>query len=171
MASSDVGFSIKLESLQEEHKKFSRCHYEPELFPGLIYKMEQPKVVLLIFTSGKIVLAGAKTRQEIYLAYQKIYPVLFNFKKKQRINLEHLGFNQLKQINLWSYMMEPKLTLSWLLLSIESVAVTARAQKAAESQEITSERYCQHEPPLTTRTWSTGLNEIEILVSGNSCYY
>lgn len=100
MASSDVGFSIKLESLQEEHKKFSRCHYEPELFPGLIYKMEQPKVVLLIFTSGKIVLAGAKTRQEIYLAYQKIYPVLFNFKKKQRINLEHLGFNQLKQINL-----------------------------------------------------------------------
>jgi transcription initiation factor TFIID TATA-box-binding protein len=69
VASSDVGFSIKLESLQEEHKKFSRCHYEPELFPGLIYKMESPKVVLLIFTSGKIVLAGAKTRQEIYLAY------------------------------------------------------------------------------------------------------
>lgn len=62
VASSDVGFSIKLESLQEEHKKFSRCHYEPELFPGLIYKMESPKVVLLIFTSGKIVLAGAKTR-------------------------------------------------------------------------------------------------------------
>lgn len=89
VASSDVGFSIKLESLQEEHKKFSRCHYEPELFPGLIYKLESPKVVLLIFTSGKIVLAGAKTRQEIYSAYQKIYPVLFNFKKKQRINLEH----------------------------------------------------------------------------------
>ena len=40
VASSDVGFSIKLESLQEEHKKFARCHYEPELFPGLIYKME-----------------------------------------------------------------------------------------------------------------------------------
>jgi transcription initiation factor TFIID TATA-box-binding protein len=94
VASSDVGFSIKLESLQEEHKKFSRCHYEPELFPGLIYKMENPKVVLLIFTSGKIVLAGAKTRQEIYLAYQKIYPVLFNFKKKQRINLEHQGLQQ-----------------------------------------------------------------------------
>ena len=82
MASSDVGFSIKLESLQEEHKKFARCHYEPELFPGLIYKMEQPKVALLIFTSGKIVLAGAKTRKDVYTAYQKIYPVLFSFKKR-----------------------------------------------------------------------------------------
>ncbi len=77
-----MGFSIKLEALQEEHKKFARCHYEPELFPGLIYKMENPKVVLLIFTSGKIVLAGAKTRKDVYTAYQKIYPVLFSFKKK-----------------------------------------------------------------------------------------
>lgn len=62
VASNDVGFSIKLESLKEYHEKFSRCHYEPELFPGLIYKMEVPRVVLLIFTSGKIVLAGAKSR-------------------------------------------------------------------------------------------------------------
>lgn len=69
VASSDVGFSIKLESLQEEHKKIARCHYEPELFPGLIYKMEQPKVALLIFASGKIVLAGAKTRRDVYTAY------------------------------------------------------------------------------------------------------
>lgn len=60
MASNDVGFSIKLESLQKE---VNPCHYEPELFPGLIFKMEVPKVVLLIFTSGKIVLAGAKTRE------------------------------------------------------------------------------------------------------------
>jgi hypothetical protein len=34
--------------------------YEPELFPGLIYRMVQPKIVLLIFVSGKIVLTGAK---------------------------------------------------------------------------------------------------------------
>ncbi|CAJ2648807.1 unnamed protein product [Trifolium pratense] len=34
--------------------------YEPELFPGLIYRMKQPKIVLLIFVSGKIVLIGAK---------------------------------------------------------------------------------------------------------------
>ena len=34
--------------------------YEPELFPGLIYRMVKPKVVLLIFVSGKVVLTGAK---------------------------------------------------------------------------------------------------------------
>jgi hypothetical protein len=32
--------------------------YEPELFPGLIYRMKQPKIVLLIFVSGKVVLTG-----------------------------------------------------------------------------------------------------------------
>ena len=63
VASVDVGFSIKLEALKETQEKFARCHYEPELFPGLIFKMEDPKVVLLIFTSGKIVLAGAKSRE------------------------------------------------------------------------------------------------------------
>ena len=40
--------------------------YEPELFPGLIYRMMKPKIVLLIFVSGKIVLTGAKVREEIY---------------------------------------------------------------------------------------------------------
>lgn len=34
--------------------------YEPEIFPGLIYRTKQPKIVLLIFMSGKIVLTGAK---------------------------------------------------------------------------------------------------------------
>ena len=34
--------------------------YEPELFPGLIYRMMEPKIVLLIFVSGKVVLTGAK---------------------------------------------------------------------------------------------------------------
>lgn len=33
--------------------------YEPELFPGLIYRMKEPKIVLLIFVSGKVVLTGA----------------------------------------------------------------------------------------------------------------
>jgi len=47
--------------------------------------MEKPKVVLLIFTSGKIVLAGAKSREQIYEAHKRIYPVLFKFKKQQNL--------------------------------------------------------------------------------------
>jgi len=34
------------------------CSYEPELFPGLIYRMVKPRIVLLIFVSGKVVLTG-----------------------------------------------------------------------------------------------------------------
>lgn len=36
--------------------------YEPELFPGLVYRMEAPKVVVLVFVSGKIVVTGAKVK-------------------------------------------------------------------------------------------------------------
>ena len=46
-----------------------KCRYDPELFPGLIFLLEDPKVVLLIFASGKIVLTGAKKREQIYEAY------------------------------------------------------------------------------------------------------
>jgi hypothetical protein len=38
--------------------------------------MMKPKVVLLIFVSGKIVLTGAKVREEIYMAFNNIYSVL-----------------------------------------------------------------------------------------------
>lgn len=38
--------------------------------------MVRPKIVLLIFVSGKIVLTGAKLREEIYQAFENIYPVL-----------------------------------------------------------------------------------------------
>ncbi|KAK4272307.1 hypothetical protein QN277_020881 [Acacia crassicarpa] len=55
--------------------------YEPELFPGLIYRMKHPKIVLLVFVSGKIVLTGAKERDEIYRAFDSIYPVLGGFRK------------------------------------------------------------------------------------------
>jgi transcription initiation factor TFIID TATA-box-binding protein len=37
--------------------------------------------VLLVFVSGKIVLTGAKVRDEIYTAFENIYPVLTEFKK------------------------------------------------------------------------------------------
>jgi transcription initiation factor TFIID TATA-box-binding protein len=47
-----------LEGLADQHSEYST--YEPELFPGLTYRMMNPHVVLLIFVSGKIVITGAK---------------------------------------------------------------------------------------------------------------
>ncbi|KAI9332876.1 TATA binding protein [Zopfochytrium polystomum] len=79
VGSCDVKFPIRLEGLACAHGHFSS--YEPELFPGLIYRMVKPKIVLLIFVSGKIVLTGAKVRDEIYQAFDNIYPVLTEFRK------------------------------------------------------------------------------------------
>ncbi|KAJ1722764.1 TATA-binding protein (TBP) [Coemansia erecta] len=79
VGSCDVKFPIRLEGLAYSHGAYSS--YEPELFPGLIYRMVKPKIVLLIFVSGKIVLTGAKVRDEIYQAFGSIYPVLTEFRK------------------------------------------------------------------------------------------
>ena len=81
VASCDVKFPIRLEGLANTYLKF--CSYEPEMFPGLIFHMLDPKIVLLIFVSGKIVLTGAKKREDIYRAYQKIIPILSQFKKSE----------------------------------------------------------------------------------------
>ncbi|CAF1383912.1 unnamed protein product [Rotaria sordida] len=59
VGSVDVKFPIRFQNIERialEHHQF--CSYEPEVFPGLIYRMIQPKVVLLIFVSGKVVLVG-----------------------------------------------------------------------------------------------------------------
>ncbi|KAI8035915.1 TATA-box-binding protein [Drosophila gunungcola] len=80
VGSCDVKFPIRLEGLVLTHCNFSS--YEPELFPGLIYRMVRPRIVLLIFVSGKVVLTGAKVRQEIYDAFDKIFPILKKFKKQ-----------------------------------------------------------------------------------------
>jgi len=79
VGSIDVGFCLRLECFHTCHSQF--CSYEPELFPGLIYRLHEPKVVLLIFVSGKVVITGAKLRAEINEAFEKIYPILKNFKK------------------------------------------------------------------------------------------
>lgn len=74
-------FAISLEGLSLDHDKFST--YEAEIFPGLIYRMHDPKIVLLIFASGKIVLTGAKNKEDIYKAFERMYFVLKKYKKKQ----------------------------------------------------------------------------------------
>ncbi|KAF8065437.1 hypothetical protein HT031_003038 [Scenedesmus sp. PABB004] len=80
VGSCDVKFPIRLEGLAYSHGYFAT--YEPELFPGLIYRMKDPKIVLLIFVSGKVVLTGAKQREQIYAAFENIYPTLQEFRKR-----------------------------------------------------------------------------------------
>lgn len=53
--------------------------YEPEQFPGLIYRMRDPKVVMLIFSSGKIVCTGAKTDTMVHEATHKLWETIDDF--------------------------------------------------------------------------------------------
>ena len=80
VASCDMKFPIRLEVFASIHSQF--CRYEPELFPGMIYRMIQPKIVVLIFVSGKIVLTGAKKKEDIYEAFDNIQHILRKFKRK-----------------------------------------------------------------------------------------
>ena len=50
--------------------------YEPEQFPGLVYRMENPHVVILLFGSGKLVCTGARKEEEVEKAVKKIKEML-----------------------------------------------------------------------------------------------
>lgn len=47
--------------------------YEPEVFPGLIYRMQDPKTVFLVFSTGKVVCTGAKSKEQVGEAVEKLY--------------------------------------------------------------------------------------------------
>jgi transcription initiation factor TFIID TATA-box-binding protein len=66
VASGSLGGSVDLEGLCERARVGGALMYEPEQFPGAMYRMDSPKVVFLIFSGGKIVCVGAKREEEIY---------------------------------------------------------------------------------------------------------
>ena len=53
--------------------------YEPEQFPGLIYRMKDPKTVLLLFASGKLVCTGAKSEEMVHESVAKVFGVLRDY--------------------------------------------------------------------------------------------
>jgi transcription initiation factor TFIID TATA-box-binding protein len=73
VASGGLGGTIDLE---KSTYALTKTMYEPEQFPGLIYRMDDPKVVILLFTSGKLVCAGAKKEEEIHRAVATLQKTL-----------------------------------------------------------------------------------------------
>src|SRR3990172_4476138 len=65
VASAELGGRIDLEKAVFT---LGKTMYEPEQFPGLIYRMDDPKVVILLFASGKLVCTGAKKETEVHRA-------------------------------------------------------------------------------------------------------
>ncbi|HEW64420.1 TATA-box-binding protein [Fervidicoccus fontis] len=73
VASANLNVDVNLE---DAAYKLENNMYEPEQFPGLIHRMTDPYVVLLIFSSGKMVITGAKREEEVSKAVENIYKTL-----------------------------------------------------------------------------------------------
>ena len=73
VASAILGGKVDLEGFYEAGWKIGgKMMYEPEQFPGLIYRMEDPRAVILIFASGKLVCTGTTKEEEVYQAVENL---------------------------------------------------------------------------------------------------
>ena len=63
-------------SLEKAARTVPRSMYEPEQFPGVIHRMIDPKTVILIFASGKLVCTGAKTEKDVYRSVHNLHSML-----------------------------------------------------------------------------------------------
>jgi transcription initiation factor TFIID TATA-box-binding protein len=73
VASANLKRSVDLETAADI---LENVMYEPEQFPGLIYRMAEPKTVLLLFSSGKIVCTGGKSEKMVHESVNKLYETL-----------------------------------------------------------------------------------------------
>ena len=73
VASVDFGRKFDLERIA---RRFENTEYEPEVFPGLVFRLDDPKAVLLLFVSGKGVCAGVKSIKDVKRAAQKTSKIL-----------------------------------------------------------------------------------------------
>jgi transcription initiation factor TFIID TATA-box-binding protein len=73
VASGSVGMDLNLNELAT---KLQNVEYEPEQFPGLVYKLQptkvNPQATFLLFSNGKIVCTGTKSEKEVHLALDKL---------------------------------------------------------------------------------------------------
>ncbi|MCK5026669.1 MAG: TATA-box-binding protein [Nanoarchaeota archaeon] len=65
VASGSVGMDLNLNVLA---MKLKNTEYEPEQFPGLVYKLKEAKATFLLFSNGKVVCTGTKTEDEVHKA-------------------------------------------------------------------------------------------------------
>lgn len=77
VASGSIGMDLNLNTLA---MKLDNTEYEPEQFPGLVYKLDAAKATFLLFSNGKIVCTGTKSEAEVYKAVHMLIDVLKNLK-------------------------------------------------------------------------------------------
>ncbi len=62
--------------LEQAARILPRSMYEPEQFPGLVHRLIDPKTVILIFASGRLVCTGGKSTSEVFRSIHSIHTTL-----------------------------------------------------------------------------------------------
>jgi transcription initiation factor TFIID TATA-box-binding protein len=78
VASASLGVAVKLEKLVSN---LDGVEYEPEQFPGLVYRIDDPRVTFLLFGSGKIICTGGRSISDVKRAVSKADKKLKSIKK------------------------------------------------------------------------------------------
>ncbi|XP_034133504.1 uncharacterized protein LOC117587117 isoform X2 [Drosophila guanche] len=87
-------WAIKIVNFSTKYPK--NASYEPELHPGVTYKMHMPKATLKIFSTGSITVTAASVN-DVEAAIQQIYPLVHEFRKQRSPEeLQHLRAKQNK---------------------------------------------------------------------------
>lgn len=73
VASTDVGQKLNLLTIV---KSFKNCEYEPEMYFALIYRLENPKISILINHSGKVIFNGSRKIENIFIAKEILFSEL-----------------------------------------------------------------------------------------------
>ncbi|MCX6699174.1 MAG: TATA-box-binding protein [Methanomicrobiales archaeon] len=71
VCSYDTGLKISLARVIATFT-YEKIEYEPEQFPGLVFRIAEPKIVILIFSSGKIVLTGGTNIEDVKSAIDQL---------------------------------------------------------------------------------------------------
>ncbi len=71
VASADIKSEINLNQVAIA-LGLENIEYEPEQFPGMVYRIKEPKVVLLLFSTGKIICTGARTKKDVEKALENL---------------------------------------------------------------------------------------------------
>ena len=61
VVTSDLKSTLNLEKIST---KLAHTEYNPEQFPGLVFKIKEPRSSALLFTSGKIVCTGTRSLEK-----------------------------------------------------------------------------------------------------------
>ena len=77
VASAKIEGNLNLDTIA---LNLENSEYEPEQFPGLVYRMNEPKVAFLLFGSGKIVCTGGRSVKDVKMALDKVYRKLRDIK-------------------------------------------------------------------------------------------